>query len=200
MPSSGSRAATIPGRATARAWASPPRSQCAANTLGYAGPAAGLLDAETNLRYGLKYLESLQARRRRHLRFDPALSVRSPDADHDERLRAYCAKVKVIGRSRLEHRTQKRIPVSSSISCSPLSLAHRAVAPAPLTARAFGTTSPPSVGRAALRARLGEESPGSMEARCRITSGGGQPRESATESRPPLQRSSDLQGQGEGVR
>ncbi len=31
----------------------------------------------------------------------------------------------------------------------------------------------------------GEESPGSMEARCRITSGGGDPRESATESKPP---------------
>jgi hypothetical protein len=33
--------------------------------------------------------------------------------------------------------------------------------------------------------RCGEESPGSMEARCRITSGGGDPRESATESKPP---------------
>ena len=31
----------------------------------------------------------------------------------------------------------------------------------------------------------GEESPGSLEARCRITSGGGDPRESATESKPP---------------
>ena len=34
----------------------------------------------------------------------------------------------------------------------------------------------------------GEESPGSMEARCRITSGGGDPRESATESRPLRQQ------------
>src|SRR5579859_1108104 len=32
----------------------------------------------------------------------------------------------------------------------------------------------------------GEESPGSTEIWCRITSGGGDPRESATESRPPL--------------
>ena len=32
----------------------------------------------------------------------------------------------------------------------------------------------------------GEESPGSMEARCRITSGEGDLRESATESKPPL--------------
>src|SRR5215212_7871078 len=33
--------------------------------------------------------------------------------------------------------------------------------------------------------RLGEESPGSTEAWCRITSGGGDPRDSATESKPP---------------
>ncbi len=33
--------------------------------------------------------------------------------------------------------------------------------------------------------RAGEESPGSTETRCRITSGGGDPRESATENRPP---------------
>ncbi len=43
------------------------------------------------------------------------------------------------------------------------------------------------VGRPPLRgANLeGEESPGSSETRCRITSGGGNPRESATESKPP---------------
>ena len=33
-----------------------------------------------------------------------------------------------------------------------------------------------------------EESPGSTETRCRITSGGGDPRESATESKPPAHR------------
>ncbi len=33
--------------------------------------------------------------------------------------------------------------------------------------------------------RWGEESPGSTETRCRITSGGGNLRESATESKPP---------------
>ena len=32
----------------------------------------------------------------------------------------------------------------------------------------------------------GEESPGSMETRCRVTPGGGNPRESATENKPPL--------------
>src|SRR5581483_9950832 len=41
----------------------------------------------------------------------------------------------------------------------------------------------------------GEESPGSMETRCRITSGGGDPRESATENKPPR-----LRGKGETVR
>ena len=30
-----------------------------------------------------------------------------------------------------------------------------------------------------------EESPGSMETRCRVIPGGGNPRESATESKPP---------------
>src|SRR5712691_7277981 len=39
---------------------------------------------------------------------------------------------------------------------------------------------------AASRGRpCGEESPGSTETRCRITSGGGDPRESATEDKPP---------------
>ena len=33
--------------------------------------------------------------------------------------------------------------------------------------------------------RREEESPGSMETRCRVTPGGGNPRESATESKPP---------------
>jgi len=32
-----------------------------------------------------------------------------------------------------------------------------------------------------------EESPGSTEIRCRITSGGGDPRDSATENKPPVQ-------------
>ena len=41
-----------------------------------------------------------------------------------------------------------------------------------------------SVGRTAA-AREAEESPGSMDMRCRITSGGGDPRDSATENKPP---------------
>src|SRR5215510_12927727 len=38
------------------------------------------------------------------------------------------------------------------------------------------------------RKAAGEESPGSTDERCRITSGGGNPRESATENRPPAQQ------------
>ncbi|SOC40315.1 hypothetical protein SAMN05892877_107122 [Rhizobium subbaraonis] len=42
----------------------------------------------------------------------------------------------------------------------------------------------------------GEESPGSTETRCRITSGGGDPRESATESRPPSHARVRVKGWG----
>src|SRR5438552_18661318 len=48
----------------------------------------------------------------------------------------------------------------------------------------------PSVGWTAARVNAErwtrEESPGSMDIRCRITSGGRKPRDSATENRPPL--------------
>ena len=46
----------------------------------------------------------------------------------------------------------------------------------------------------------GEESPGSMEARCRIISGGGDPRDSATESKPPAEALEAKVGKGERVR
>jgi len=45
-----------------------------------------------------------------------------------------------------------------------------------------------------------EESPGSTEVRCRVTPGGGDPRESATESTPPLPREDRAGGKGETVR
>jgi len=48
-----------------------------------------------------------------------------------------------------------------------------------------------------------EESPGSTERRCRITSGGGDLRESATESRPPTHDRAQVRsssGKGERVR
>ena len=44
-----------------------------------------------------------------------------------------------------------------------------------------GRTAAPAIGRKA----AGEESPGSIDIRCRITSGGGDPRDSATENEPP---------------
>jgi hypothetical protein len=47
----------------------------------------------------------------------------------------------------------------------------------------------PSVGWMAAVLSGMEESPGSTEKRRRITSGGGDPRESATESKPPLAKS-----------
>jgi hypothetical protein len=49
-----------------------------------------------------------------------------------------------------------------------------------------------------------EESPGSTGTRCRLTAGGGDPRESATESKPPVQGGRREQvcpaGKGETVR
>ena len=48
-----------------------------------------------------------------------------------------------------------------------------------------------------------EESPGSTEARCRLTAGGGDPRESATENRPPapaVPQGATAAGKGETVR
>ena len=53
-------------------------------------------------------------------------------------------------------------------------------------------------GWAAAGAQAREESPGSTEIRCRVTPGGGDPRESATESRPPTGRKT--KGKGERVR
>ena len=47
----------------------------------------------------------------------------------------------------------------------------------------------------------GEESPGSIDIRCRITSGGGDPRESATENEPPaFAAKAASAGKGEKVR
>ena len=51
------------------------------------------------------------------------------------------------------------------------------------------------------RKAAGEESPGSIDMRCRITPGGGNPRESATENEPPcVAPKGAKQGKGEKVR
>ena len=56
-----------------------------AQSLGYTGDASGLFDAETNLRYGIKYLaQAYKLAGGEHLRRDPALSGRSSGADHDQ--------------------------------------------------------------------------------------------------------------------
>jgi hypothetical protein len=54
-------------------------------------------------------------------------------------------------------------------------------------------------GRSSSGNRRREESPGSTETRCRVTPGGGNPRESATENKPPA-RASAPAGKGETVR
>ena len=87
---------------------------------------------------------------------------------------------------------RRRMPrASCSLCCCP---SRRAMtdwlipSAAPIWARPEGRA-------AAARASAGEESPGSTERRCRLMAGGGDPRESATESRPPRLRP----GKGERV-
>jgi len=68
-----------------------------AQSLGYAGPATGLLDAETNLRYGLKYL----AKAYKLAGGDTCGTILRYQFGHRTQTmtsasRAYCAKVKVI--------------------------------------------------------------------------------------------------------
>ncbi|CAI2933966.1 protein of unknown function [Aminobacter niigataensis] len=46
------------------------------------------------------------------------------------------------------------------------------------------------------RKAAGEESPGSMDTRCRLMAGGGDPRESATESKPPRFSAVRMKGWG----
>jgi hypothetical protein len=53
---------------------------------------------------------------------------------------------------------------------------------------------------AAFRRARKEESPGSTEVRCRVTPGGGDPRESATENTPPARPGYPTGGKGEMVR
>ena len=97
MPSSGSRAATIPGRATAPNMGLTQINVRTAQSLGYAGAAAGLLDAETNLRYGLKYL----AQAYKLAGGDTCGTILRYQFGHRTQTmtsasRAYCAKVKTI--------------------------------------------------------------------------------------------------------
>jgi soluble lytic murein transglycosylase-like protein len=68
-----------------------------AQSLGYQGPASGLLDAETNLRYGLKYL----AQAYKLAGGDTCGTILRYQAGHraqsmTSHARAYCARVKTI--------------------------------------------------------------------------------------------------------
>ena len=54
------------------------------------------------------------------------------------------------------------------------------------------------VGWTVVAGQPAEESPGSMETRWRLTAAGGDPRDSATENKPPLER--EFEGKGETVR
>ena len=69
--------------------------------------------------------------------------------------------------------------------------------PGRLTGRedAVITGSPDGWAAAALRMRV-EESPGSTGIRCRLTAGGGDPRESATENKPPAYHPRGCRRQG----
>jgi hypothetical protein len=77
-------------------------------------------------------------------------------------------------------RTREKLPANGSNQSAGIGLT-LGVADPLLALSAGRMAAPPS----SICVESGEESPGSMEARCRITSGGGDPRDSATESKPP---------------
>lgn len=87
--------------------------------------------------------------------------------------------------SSVRPRAWRKMPISN-LGCRPFPID-------PPASRAYPIRASRPDGRRASRA---EESPGSTETRRRITSGGGDPRESATESKPPRVS----RGKGERVR
>src|SRR5689334_16336086 len=95
MRSSASKAATIPGRRGGNVGLTQINVRTA-QALGYKGDPAGLLDAETNLRYGLKYLAVAY----RLAGGDTCGTVLRYQFGHrtttmNNASRAYCAKVRV---------------------------------------------------------------------------------------------------------
>src|SRR5215207_2993761 len=88
------------------------------------------------------------------------------------------------------------------VSCCerpPAAKASRPLDGGALAPHPFGQVSRPDGRPGKRRKTAGEESPGSLDMRCRITSGGGNPRESATENRPPASATAAA-GKGETVR
>ena len=112
------------------------------------------------------------ARRRHNLRHDPAIQCRPWRQAHEPGVGGLLQQGEACRWPRLGHlRDSARRKLVFRL---------RFRARTPLYARQPAGRPHPQSRKAA-----GEESPGSMETRCRITSGGGDPRESATESKPP---------------
>ena len=153
-----------------------------ARMMGYTGHASGLFNPETNIKYGMKYLGMAHqlsggATCGTILRYNAGHGARRMNPVSA----AYCSKVKL----RL---------------VGGLNLEGRAISVAFFATNAFIATASRPGGRTRdSRKAAGEESPGSMETRCRITSGGGDPRESATESKPPAFAFGRRRGKGERV-
>ena len=156
-----------------------------------------LYNAETNVAYGMRYLPRPTAVGRRHLWHGNALPVRHLHPPHERR------KPRLLLEGAGDHGAElsfapafHAFEATGGGSKDPPFAVWRRRPPARAIARrnpardaillfaAPAPIPPRPVGRMAAAARA-EESPGSTEIRRRITSGGGDPRESATESKPP---------------
>jgi hypothetical protein len=150
-----------------------------ARGIGFSGNAQALYDPETNIRYGMKYLAQAQ----QLAGGDLCGTILRYNAGHG---------------ARRMNPSRPTTAARSSGSWDRRSLRGRAMRPsgkggiellAFCCASTFIRCASRPGGRARNRRKAAvEESPGSTETRCRITSGGGDPRESATESRPPADR------------
>ncbi len=154
-----------------------------ARMMGYSGSAKGLYDPDTNIRYGMKYL----ARAHELGGGDTCATILRYNAGHAARRMnpvsaAYCSKVKrhlAPAADRVSRGGGRAAALGEYAGASSFRGCISAGEPLYTAASWPG-------GRTCLRRKVArEESPGSMETRCRITSGGGDPRESATESKPP---------------
>ena len=137
----------------------------------------GLMAPDTNLHFGMKVLADAYRASRGDVCMtlastSPAICATRISAAN----RVYCARARAFMAKALSSATNVVAPFAADCLLPG--------GPVGRTAAAFDA----------------EESPGSTEKRCRITSGEGDPRESATESRPPGRPSGSRPGQGERVR
>ena len=143
---------------------------------------SGLFNPETNIKYGMKYLGLAHqlgggTTCGTILRYNAGHAAKRMNPVSA----AYCSKVKRVSwQSWLPVAERSIVTGSYGRFSVAFSAANAFIRPA---SRPGGRTSKS-------RKAAGEESPGSMETRCRITAGGGDPRESATESKPPADRPS----------